>query len=71
MFSHLAGEDIPGITTDDVDDLMLGNDADLPPEARQCPIAVRRLMRNAHQNLDQPSNYARARLMKQRSDIQI
>ena len=51
MFSHLTGEDIPDITTDDVDDLLIGNDSKLPPEARQCPIAVRRLIRNAHQSL--------------------
>ena len=64
MFSHLTGEDIPDITTDDVDDLMIGNDAELPPEARRCPIVVRRLIRNAHQNLGHPSNYALVRLMK-------
>ena len=64
MFSHLTSEDIPGITTDDVDDLMMGNDAELHPEARRCPIVVRRMIRNAHQNLGHPSNYALVCLMK-------
>ena len=46
------------------DDLLLGNDADLPPEARRCPIPVRRMIRNAHNSLGHPSNHALVRLMK-------
>ena len=61
FYSYLTAEDIPDLTTDD---LLVGNDADLPPEARKCPIDVRRLIRNAHNNLGHPSNHAMVRLMK-------
>ena len=61
MFAHLTAEDIPDWNTDD---LLVGNDADLPPEARRCPVDVRRMIRNAHNNLGHPSNHALVRLMK-------
>jgi hypothetical protein len=61
FYAHLTAEDIPDWNTDD---LLVGNDADLPPEARKCPIDVRRIIRNAHNNLGHPSNHALVRLMK-------
>ena len=61
LFSYLTAEDIPDWNSDD---LLIGNDADLPPEARRCPLPVRRMIRNAHNNLGHPSNFALVRLMK-------
>ena len=61
MFAHLTAEDIPDWNTDD---LLVGNDADLPPEARRCPVDVRKMIRAAHNNLGHPSNHSLVRLMK-------
>ena len=61
FYSHLISEDIPDWNTDD---LLIGQDEDLPPEARKCPVDVRRMIRNAHNNLGHPSNYALVRLMR-------
>merc|ERR1712138_187181 len=47
-----------------MDDLLIGNDADLPPEARKCSVEMRRLIRHAHNNLGHPSNHAMVRLMR-------
>ena len=59
MFAHLTGEDIPEVV-----DHTMAFDDNLPPSARKCPIAVRRMIHNAHRNLGHPSNYALHRLMK-------
>ena len=61
FYAHLTGEDYPDMTTDD---LLIGGDSDLPPDARKCPIDVRRMIRNAHSNLGHPSNHAMVRFMK-------
>ncbi len=61
FFAHLTAEDIPDWNSAD---LLVGGDADLPPEARRCPIDVRRMIRNAHCNRGHPSNHALVRLMK-------
>ena len=61
FFAHLTAEDIADWNADD---LLVGGDADLPPEARRCPTSVRRVIRNAHNNLGHPSNHALVRLMK-------
>ena len=61
FYSHLTAEDIPDWNTDD---LLIGADENLPPEARKCPVDVRRMIRNAHNNLGHPSNYALVRLMR-------
>ena len=60
FYAYLTAEDIPDLQADD---LLVGNDADLPPEARKCSIDVRRAIRNAHNNLGHPSNHALVRLM--------
>ena len=59
MFAHLTGEDIPEVV-----DHTTAFDDNLPPSARKCPIAVRRMIHNAHRNLGHPSNYALVRLKK-------
>ena len=59
MFAHLTGEDIPEVV-----DHTMAFDDNLPPSARKCPIAVRRMIHNAYRNLGHPSNYALHRLMK-------
>ena len=46
------------------DDLLTGNDSELPPEAKRCPVEVRKMIRNAHVNLGHPSNHALVRLMR-------
>ena len=51
MFAHLTGEDIPEVV-----DHTMAYDGHLPPSARKCPIAVRRMIHNAHRNLGHPSN---------------
>ena len=61
FFAHLTAEDIPDWNTDD---LLIGGDADLPPEARKCPVDVRKMIRNAHVNLGHPSNHSLVRLMR-------
>ncbi len=58
MFAHLTAEDIP-----EVMDHQVTYDNHLPPEARKCPIPVRRMIHNAHRNLGHPSNAALVRLM--------
>ena len=35
----------------------------MPPEARRCPTALRRLIRHCHSNLRHPSNFSLVRLM--------
>jgi len=48
MLAHLTAEDIPDWN---IDDVLVGNDADLPPETRRCPVDVRKMIRAAHNNL--------------------
>ena len=61
FYSHLTAEDIPDMNSDD---LLIANDADLPAAARKCPINVRRMIRNAHNNLGHPSNAALTKMMR-------
>ena len=61
FFAHLTAEDIVDWNSDD---LLVGGDSDLPPEARKCPAVARRMIRNAHVNLGHPSNHALVRLMR-------
>jgi hypothetical protein len=56
----LHAEDYPQTAPDD--DLLLGEEH-LTPQARRCPQAVRRLIRNAHRNLGHPSNFSLVKLM--------
>ncbi len=59
-YAFLTGEDIPDVTPEA--DLIGGEE--LPPEARKCPEAVRKMIRVAHRNLGHPSNHALVRVMK-------
>ena len=52
FYGLLQAADYP---TGDPDDNLIQGEDDLPPAARRCPKAVRRLIRNAHRNLGHPS----------------
>ena len=49
-YAFLTGEDIPDVSPES--DLIGGEE--LPPEARKCPEAVRKMIRVAHRNLGHP-----------------
>ena len=52
-YAFLTGEDIPDVTPEA--DLIGGEE--LPPEARQCPESVGKMIRVAHRDLGHPSNH--------------
>ena len=58
FYAHLTAEDIPDHMPDD---LLIGNGADLPPETRKCSLQMRKMIRNAHNNLGHPSNHSLVR----------
>jgi hypothetical protein len=59
FYGFMNAHDYPQFDPDD--DLVC--EEELPPEARRCPKAVRRLIRNCHRNLGHPSNFSLVRLM--------
>ena len=61
LSSWLNCEDHPG--HDPTGDIQY-EELDMPPEARNLPEKMKKVVRNAHRNLGHPGNYALVRLMK-------